>query len=156
MMSGNLMLWRVVNFLILGGLLGWLIRKHAGPFFTARSRSIVKDIADSRQKLADSEVRAQAIQDRLARLGQDIDELKAKAQAEMAAEHDRVERETEARVAKVFVLAEQEIAAAAKAARTELKAYTAQLAVELAARKIAAQITPDTQRALLGTFARHL
>lgn len=156
MMADHLMLWRIVNFLILGGVLGWLIRKNAGPFFVERSESIVQDIAASRQKLAASEARAKAIDDRLARLGQDIDELKAKAQAEMAVEHDRIERETAAKVNKVFTLAEQEIAATTKAARVELKAYTAQLAVELAGKKIASRMTPDLQRTLLNAFVRHL
>lgn len=152
----NLMLWRIVNFLILAGLLGWLIRKHAGPFFAERSESIVEDIADSRRKLAESEARAKAIDERLARLGLDIDDLKAKARTEMALEHDRIERETGARLKKVFLLAEQEMVAASKAARTELKAYTAQLAVELAEKKITSQMTPDLQRSLLGAFVRHL
>jgi len=152
----NLMLWRVVNFLILAGVLGWLIRKHAGPFFAERSQSIVRDIADSRRKLAESEARAKTIDERLARLGLDIDELKTKARAEMALEHERIERETDARVKKVFLLADQEVVAATKAARTELKAYTAQLAVELAEKKITSRMTPDLQRSLLGAFVRHL
>lgn len=152
----NLMLWRIVNFLILAGLLGWLIRKNAGPFFAERSESIVRDIADSRRKLAESEVRAKTIDERLARLGLDIDELKAKARDEMALEHQRIERETDARVQKVFLLADQETVAATKAARTELKAYTAQLAVELAEKKITGRMTPDLQRSLLGAFVRHL
>jgi F-type H+-transporting ATPase subunit b len=152
----NLMLWRVVNFLILAGVLGWLIRKHAGPFFAERSQSIVQDIADSRRKLAESEARAKTIDERLARLGLDIDELKTKARAEMALEHERIERETDARMKKVFLLADQEVVAATKAARTELKAYTAQLAVELAEKKITSRMTPDLQRSLLGAFVRHL
>ncbi len=154
--NDNLMLWRIVNFLILASLLGWLIRKHAGPFFAERSESIVKDIAGARRKLAESEARAKAIDERLARLGLDIDGLKAKARAEMALEHDRIERETGARLKKVFLLADQEMVAATKAARTELKAYTAQLAVELAEKKITSQMTPDLQRSLLGAFVRHL
>jgi F-type H+-transporting ATPase subunit b len=152
----NFMLWRVVNFLILAGLLGWLIRKHAGPFFAERSQSIVQDIADSRRKLAESEARANVIEERLARLGLDVEELKTKARAEMALEHERIESETDARVKKVFLLAEQEMVAATKAARTELKAYTAQLAVDLAEKKIISHMTPDLQRSLLGAFVRHL
>ncbi len=152
----HLMLWRIVNFLILAGLLGWLIRKQAGPFFAERSESIVKDIADSRRKLAESEARAEAIDERLARLGLDIEDLKAKSRTEMALEHERIEGETGARVKKVFLLADQEVVAATKAARTELQAYTAQLAVELAEKKITARMTPDLQRSLLGAFVRHL
>ena len=152
----HLMLWRIVNFLILGGLLGWLIRKNAGPFFAERSAGIVKDLADSRQKLADSEARARAIDDRLTRLGQEIEDLKAKARAEMAAEYARLERDTEAKVRKVFTQTEHEITAATKAAGAQLRAYTAHLAVGLAEQKITSRMTSEIQKSLLGAFARHL
>jgi F-type H+-transporting ATPase subunit b len=152
----NLLLWRIVNFLILAGLLGWMIRKSAGPFFAARSESIVKDIAGSQAKVEESATRAKAIEERLANLGREIEELRTKARAEMAAEHARIERATEAAVQKVFALAAQETAAAAKAARAELKAHTAQLAVGLAEKKIATRLTPEIQRSLVGAFVRRL
>jgi F-type H+-transporting ATPase subunit b len=152
----NLMLWRIVNFVILAGLLGWLIRKNAGPFFAARGEAIAKSLAESRRLSAESEARAKAIEERMSRLGQEIEELKAKAKAEMAAEHARLERETAAAVQKVFAFAEQEIAATAKAARAELRAYTAQLAVELAEKKIAARMTPESHRNAMAAFVRNL
>lgn len=154
--GGNLMLWRVVNFVLLAGLLGWLIKKNAGPFFAARSESILKDLAEARKLSAESEARAKAIEARLARLGEEMDELKARAAAEMASERARLEQETEASLKKVVALAEQEIAAAGKSARQELKAHAAHLAVELAAWKVAGRITPEAQRSLLSAFARKL
>ena len=57
---------------------------------------------------------------------------------------------------KFAVVNEQEIASAAKAARTDLKRYSAQLAVELAERKLRDRMTPDTQNALVRGFVRHL
>jgi F-type H+-transporting ATPase subunit b len=152
----NIMLWRIVNFLILAGLLGWMIRKSAGSFFVARTESIVKNIAESRKRLEESAARAKAIDERLANLGREIDALQAKAKAEMAAEHARIEQATEAAVRKVFALTEQEIAAFAKAARADLKVHTAQLAADLAEKKIAARMTPDLQRSLVGAFVRRL
>jgi len=152
----NVMLWRIINFVLLAGLLGWLIRKNAGPFFASRSESIIKDILESRKKVEESEARSKAIDQRLAGLGREIEELKAKAKAEITAEHARLERETEAAVKKVFAFAEQDMAAAVKTARAELRAHTARLAVELAEKKIASRMTPEVQRSILAAFARQL
>jgi F0F1-type ATP synthase membrane subunit b/b' len=133
-----------------------MIRKTAGPFFAERGAAILREIAQARTQVEQSEARAQAVEARLALLSREIDDWKAKAKAELAAEHARIERETEQAVRKIFALCEQEITAATKAARAELIAYTAHLAVELAERKIAARMTPDVQRSLLASFLRHL
>ena len=150
------MLWRVVNFAILAGLLGYLIKKNAGPFFAARSEAIQKDIAESKRLLLDATERARAIEQRLAGIDREIQDLRAKATAEMAAEHERLERQAEEHLRKVFALAEQEMAAAAKAARQEMKSYAASLAIGLAETKITGQITPQVQRGLVGGFVRSL
>jgi F0F1-type ATP synthase membrane subunit b/b' len=63
-----------------------------------------------------------------------------------------VSHETEQRIAKVQAQAEQEIASAAKTARQELKAYAAELALELAERKIRARLTPAADARLLNEF----
>ena len=50
--------------------------------------------------------------------------------------------------------AEQEIEMAANAARRELKSYVAELAVELAEKKI--RVSKDTDEALVRAFTAHL
>ncbi|HYL15109.1 MAG TPA: ATPase, partial [Terriglobales bacterium] len=55
---------------------------------------------------------------------------------------------------KIIQSAEQEIAAAAKSARRELKAYAADLAVSMAQRQI--RVDSDTDQALVRTFADQL
>ena len=69
---------------------------------------------------------------------------------------ERIARQTAAESAKIQANAEQEIASAAKAARTELRRYAAGLAVELAERQIRARMTPDTQDGLVRGFVRDL
>ncbi len=113
-------------------------------------------MAESKRLLLESTERARAIEQRLAGLDREIQGLRVQATAEMTAEHERLERQAEESVRKVFALAEQEMAAAAKAARLELKSYAASLAVELAEKKIAGQITPQVQRGLVGGFVRSL
>jgi F-type H+-transporting ATPase subunit b len=145
-----------VNFLLLAGALGYLIGKNAGPFFAARSSSIRKDLDESEQKHLDAEARAAAVDARLASLEKEIAALRSESQAEARAENERMAQHTAAEIAKIQAHAEQEIASAGKAARTELKRYSAQLAVELAEQKIRARMTPETQNALVRGFVRDL
>ena len=49
-----------------------------------------------------------------------------------------------------------EIASAAKLARQELKAYSADLAVQLATRQIRERLTPTTQDQLVDNFVKQL
>jgi F-type H+-transporting ATPase subunit b len=144
------------NFLLLAGALGYLIGKNAGPFFAARSSSIRKDLDESEQKRRDAEARAAAVDARLASLGKEIEALRGESQAEAQAENERMAQHMAAEIAKIQAHAELEIASAGKAARMDLKRYAAQLAVELAEKKIRDRMTPDTQNALVRTFVRDL
>jgi F0F1-type ATP synthase membrane subunit b/b' len=67
-----------------------------------------------------------------------------------------MQRETVAHIAKIRAHAQQEIAAAGKAARVELKRYAADLAIGLAGQKLRVRATPDTQEALVRGFVRDL
>jgi F-type H+-transporting ATPase subunit b len=144
------------NFLILAGALGYLIGKHAGPFFAARSGSIRKDMVESEQQRQAAEAQAAEVDRRLANLEKEIAALRGESQAGAQAEIERLAQHTAAEIAKIQAHAEQEIASAGKAARTELKRYSAQLAVELAEQKIRARMTPQTQDALVRGFVRDL
>ncbi len=80
---------------------------------------------------------------RLAGLGAEIEKMKAQALEEAGAEGERMRAESERAIQKMREQAEQEIAAGAKAARQELRAYGADLAVSLAERRIRERLTPD-------------
>ena len=152
----RLLLFRVVNFLILAGGIGYLMKKNAGPFFTARSEEIRSGIAGAQDFLRQAEERAAAVERRLATLDQEIAGLQDAARAEMAAEISRLARQADQAAAKARAQAEQEIAAAAKAARLELRSYAASLAVGLAHGAIAGRITPQAESALLAGFLQRL
>ncbi|SPE34216.1 ATP synthase subunit b [Candidatus Sulfopaludibacter sp. SbA6] len=171
--SGNLELWKWANFLVLAGAIGYLVGKNAPVFFAARSLKIRKEIVEAEEARKDAEARAAAVDQRLANLEAEIagaaavDQRLANLEAEIAAlrteAHDearaetaRAAQHTAAELAKIQMHAEQEIASAGKAARMELKRYAADLAIELAARKIRARMTPATQDALVRGFVRDL
>jgi len=154
--SGSLDLWKWANFVVLAGGIGYLVRKNGPPFFAARSHNIRKDIVEAEAARKEAEARAAAVDQRLANLEADIAALRAEAHEESRAETERLTHHTAAEMAKIQMHAEQQIAAAGKAARMDLKRYAADLAVELAEQKIRARMTPATQEALVRGFVRDL
>ena len=102
----------------------------------------------------EAEARAAEVDRRLANLEAEIATLRAESGKEEEAETGRFGRHTAAEIAKTQAQSEQEIAAAGKAARMELKRHCAELAVGLAKEKIRARMTPETQDALVRGFVR--
>ena len=154
--TGDLTGWKWANFVVLAGGLGYLIGKNAGPFFAARSQQIRKDMVEAGDQKKEADARVAAVEQRLAGLESEIASLRAESQREAQAETSRMAQQTTLEMAKIQTQAEQEIASAAKAARTDLKRYSAQLAVGLAAGKIRERMTPAVEDALVEGFVRDL
>jgi F0F1-type ATP synthase membrane subunit b/b' len=87
-------------------------------------------------------------------LDQEIAQMRATAEKEAAAEEARIRTAAEEDARRIVESAQQEIAAAAKAARRDLTAYAADLAVSLAAKQI--KVDAPTDQALLRRFASQL
>ncbi len=153
---GELEAWKLANFVLLAAGLGYLIKKNAGPFFDARNRKIQQDMEDAKKLRADAEKQAAEVDRRLASLEADIAALRAESQAEGRAETERAMKQTSGEMAKIQAHAEQEIAAAGKAARMDLKRYSAELAVQLAEQKIAGRMTGEAQDNLVRGFVHDL
>jgi F-type H+-transporting ATPase subunit b len=149
-------IWKWVNFALLAGGLGYLIGQKAPAFFAARSKQIVQDMTDAGKLRADAEARAADVDRRLANLETEIAALRGESQAQIEAETQRLKAHAAAEIAKIQALAEREIEAAGKAARTQLRHFTARLAIDLAQRKIEARMTPETQDGLVGGFVHDL
>jgi F-type H+-transporting ATPase subunit b len=147
---------KIANFVILALLIGYFLGKNAPLFFAARSAGIRKDMDDSLRQSQDAQARAAAVEQRIAHLEADIAALRAEGEKEIQAEAERAARHTADEIAKIQVHAEQEIASAGKAARMELRRYTADLAVSLAETKVRARMTPEAQESLVKGFVQNL
>jgi F-type H+-transporting ATPase subunit b len=154
--SGGLKTWEWANFILLAAGLGYVIGKNAGPAFDARGRRIRKEMVEAEEAKKEADARAAAVEKRLANLGDEIAALRAEAQREEEAENARYARHTAAEIAKIRAHAEQEIAAAGKAASSELKRYAADLALGLAEKKLRARMTPETEDRLVRGFVKNL
>ena len=154
--EGTLDIWRWANFVLLVGGLGYMAAKFGGPFFQARGRKIRQDMMDAEEERKAAEKRAAEVDRRLANLESEIQALRAESQKEASSEQELMRQQTAAEMVKIRAHAEQEITAAGKAVRLELKKYSAELAVALAEQKLRARITPDTQEGLVQGFVRDL
>jgi len=148
--------WAWANFAILAAALGYLIAKNAGPWFSSRSTAIRRGIAEAEEIRKQAEIRAAEVDRKLAGLETEIATLRTSAHREQEAEAERVRQQTAAELARLKEHAANEIVEAGKAARLELKRYSAQLAMDLAEQKIRRQMTPEVQSALIDSFTRDL
>ena len=154
--EGPSVLWAWANFIILAGGLGYLIKKHAGPWFASRSVAIRRGLAEAEEIRTKAEERAAEVDRKLASLQSEIEALRTNAHREQAAEAERIRQQSAADLERLREHAASEIVAAGKAARLELKRYSAELAIGLAEEKIRRQMTPEVQGALIEGFARDL
>src|SRR6202047_3550494 len=88
------------------------------------------------------------------KLDVEIGMMRDAAEKDAAAEEARIQATAQEEARKMVEAAQQEIAAGAKAARRELTAYAADLAVGLAQKRI--RVDAATDQALLRNFAAEL
>jgi len=148
--------FRWVNFLIIVGALGYFIAKMGRPAFQRRAETISGAIAQSGAVKAEAEQKMREAEGMLARLDQEVAELRVAAMRDAAAERERIRATAREEAAKVDRAAAAEVVAAERAALLELKAVAARLAVERAEADIRNRITPQAEEVLFRSFLGNL
>jgi F-type H+-transporting ATPase subunit b len=144
----------LLNFLVIAVVLLWAGKKYLPGAFRARTAAIQQAMEEARRASEDANRRLAEVESRLARLGEEINGMKATAEADLAGEEARIKAAAEEDARKIVQSAEQEIAAAAKAARRDLTAYAADLAISLAKKQI--HVDPATDSSLVRSFSDRL
>jgi F-type H+-transporting ATPase subunit b len=142
------------NFAIITGVIFWAAKKNLPAVFRNRTASIQQAMAEARAASEDANRRLAEIESRLSRLDGEISQMRSAAEIDAAAEEERIKAATAEEMQKVIVSAEQEISAAAKNARRDLRAYAANLVVSMAEKQIKVDATTD--QALVQGFAKRL
>jgi F-type H+-transporting ATPase subunit b len=143
-----------LNFAVVFAVLAKLLRKSLPAIFKSRTEMIQKRIEEARAASEEARRRLSEVEGRLSRLDVEITEMRREAEENGLAEEKRVLAAAEEERRRIVAAAEQEIAMAANAARRDLKSYAANLAVDLAAKKI--QVGKDADQALVREFTTHL
>jgi F-type H+-transporting ATPase subunit b len=144
----------VLNFVVVAGVIVWGGRKYLPGIFSARTAAIQKAMQDAQKASDEARRRLAEIEGRLMRLDGEIGMMRDAAEKEAAAEEARIHAAVHEDSRKIVEAAQQEIISAAKAARRELSAYAADLAVGLAQKQI--RVDAATDQALLRRFAGEL
>jgi F-type H+-transporting ATPase subunit b len=144
----------LINFAMVVGVVFWAARKNLPGMFRRRTADIQSAMQEARKASEEANKRLADIESRLSRLDSEIASMSSAAEREAAAEELRIKAAAEEDAKRIVESAEQEIAAATKAARRELTAYAADLAVTLATRQI--HVDSSTDQALVRNFAKGL
>jgi F-type H+-transporting ATPase subunit b len=150
----NLFKW--INFALVAGVIVWLCLKKGPGFFGRRADVISADIQKSTEAKKHAELQLQDAETKLRNLEKEVADLRTSARRESAAEADRIRNLTVADEQKIAEAAQAEVNAAERAARLELKALAANLAVNGAESLLVKQLTPAAQEALINNFVKTL
>jgi F-type H+-transporting ATPase subunit b len=150
----NLFKW--INFALVAGVIVWLCLKKGPAFFGRRADVISADIQKSTEAKKQAELHLRDAETKLQNLEKEVADLRASAQRESAAEADRIRNLTVTDEQKIAEAAQAEVNAAERAARLELKALAANLAVSGAESLLVKQLTPAAQEALINNFVKTL
>jgi F-type H+-transporting ATPase subunit b len=149
-------LFKWINFAIVAIVVLWAFGKVLPPKFRANRETISSAITRATAIKAEADRQLSDAEARLARLEQDVAELRVVAEKEAAADAERIREMARADSEKISEAAKAEIEAAERAARIELKALAAKLAVDGAESLLAKQLTPQAQEALVSGFVKSL
>jgi len=147
-------LFTVLNFVLLMAGVVYLLVKILPKAFRARSTAIQKHLVDARTATEEAQARLSGVEARLAKLDEQIAEMKHQAEADLLREEKRIETGLAEEQKKIVDAAEAEIVAATAMARREIQKYAAELAIDQAAKKLV--VTAETDRLLVENFARRL
>src|SRR5579864_9102817 len=143
-----------LNFAIIFLFMAWVLRKFLPGYFQGRTSMIQKGMEEARKASEEARQRLSDVEGRLSRLDSEIASMQRDAEKNGRAEAERIQSAGEEERRRIVASAEQEIDMTANAARRELKAYVAELAIELAEKKI--KVSKDTDAALVRAFTSQM
>ncbi len=149
-------IFKWINFAIVVGVIVWVFGKLLPPVFRKKAEAISSAITNATNAKAAADAQLREAETRLANLQKEVAELRAYAEREYAAEVERLRAATQTDTQKIAAAAKAEIEAAERAARLELKALAANLAVDGAETLLAKQLTPKAQESLISNFVKSL
>jgi F-type H+-transporting ATPase subunit b len=149
-------IFKWINFAIVAGVLVWVFGKLLPPVFRKKAEAISSAITNATNAKAAADAQLRDAETRLVNLQKEVAELRAYAERESVAEVERLRAATRNDAQKIATAARAEIEAAERAARLELKALAANLAVDGAESLIAKQLTPQAQESLISNFVKSL
>jgi F-type H+-transporting ATPase subunit b len=128
--------WKIANTAIFAILVAWFLWKFAPRFFNARSADIQKAIKDATGLKLEADYRYSEVDRKLATLADEVKKMREQAKAEWDREHERLRHEADNDIAHIQHNLANEIEAFRLEGMRQLRQHTAQLALQLAERRL--------------------
>ncbi len=154
--AGRELLYKFINFALLVGALGFILRKPLAGFFADRSVSIRKGLEEGRKALEVSQAQLKTVEEKLQHLEDEIAAFKASAAREMEAERQRLTQAAAEEAEKILQFARAQTDLMVRTARLELKSYAAERAVELAEEMIRRRLDEAGRKKLVSDFLKEV
>jgi len=142
-------LGKVLNFLVLFGGLGFFLRKPLKSFLERRGQDIDSTIKEAKKEQEETEKKYKHSLDRLQKLKEELEEIRKTAEEEGQKRKETIIKTAEKEAERIKDFSRQEIELFYQTKIRELKAYTAELATELAKTNIKAKMTQERQSLLI-------
>ena len=145
--------WRVLNFVVLLGILGYAVKKaDVKGSLAARQILIEKDLRDAQEGKEAAEAKLTEYRNRLEQATKEIDDLQAAIIREGEQEKERIIAEARIAAQKIASQAAQSAEQETVKARAELRAEAARLAVEIATGKLTGAIQKADHDRFVGEY----
>lgn len=150
------LIFKTINFLILAGGLGYLLRKPLSEFFVQRSGYIRERLDEGRKALEASQGRMTAIEEKLRHLEEEITAFKASATREADAERQSLRTAAAKEAEQILASARERMEASTRLAKIELKYFVAEEALKQAEQLIQGRLDDATRKQLVSQFMARL
>lgn len=147
---------RVVNFAILAGTLVYFLRSPFAKYLADRSSQLRRDLVEAAEMRKSAIEQLAGIDNRIRALPGEIELLKTRGAAEIAAEDARMRQAAESERQRLLAQARREIDLHLRVAKQDLLNDAADLAVAVATERIRQTITKDDQSRLLDRYLEQL
>jgi F-type H+-transporting ATPase subunit b len=144
--------WPVVNFTILCGVLYYLLKTPLTTYLADRSESIRKDLVDAAALKATATAQLDEIDRKLQALPGEIETLRARGQAEVQAEEQRIAQQAATDRDRLLEQARRDIEAQVRVAKRDLTEHAADLALQVATDRLVKETTAADHARLVDRY----
>jgi F-type H+-transporting ATPase subunit b len=150
------LVFRWLNFVLVMGGIAYLIGKFGAPYFRSHAQSISNAIREATEARAAAERELREIDERVAAINLEIQDLRRAGARESSAEAERLRELARVEAERIHNAARAEIEASERAGLQELRAIAARLATERAAELLRTRVNQSHDAALFRSFIGQL
>lgn len=147
---------QVVNFVVLFGGLGFLMRKPVAAMFVKREQGIRDELEQAARGVKDAEEKRKLSTERLAGVAREVDVMREEAGKLAERSRSAIRTQAEDEKARLRSLADQELNATIQAGVRDLRSYLGDKAAEAARARIRAKLTPELHGRLIDNSINRL